>query len=283
VTALSAARSEQAPVRVVVVDDNEDLRVLLRLHFIRDGRFVVVGEAGNGKEAIVLAERTQPDVIVLDRRMPVMDGLEAMPAIRRVAPTAAIILYTTGEDPWTYQAAVDAGALEVLEKSGAPRSFVDRLVRTLIEKGSAKDCAVEVVVGPVSADAARVWVANTREIIEAVAANPGVVGTAIPDDVLELFRSFLRQWAAVAEGTDEFRWVAVARLDEIQHIVGYWATIDAMTDEQLEQLGVHWSPPEGQPFFQALTTGVLATLERHEVTHRLASRLAEQWAPYRVG
>jgi hypothetical protein len=58
--------------------------------------------------------------------------------------------------------------------------------------------------------------------------------------------------------------------------------MDAMTDEQLERPGVHWSPPDGQPFFQALTTGVLEMLRRHDETSRLASRLVAQWAPFRT-
>ena len=50
-----------------------------------------------------------------------------------------------------------------------------------------------------------------------------------------------------------------------------------MSDQQLEALGIHWSPPEGQPFFHALTAGVLRALERHEETKELAARLSTQW------
>jgi CheY-like chemotaxis protein len=230
-----------------------------------------------------MAEATQPDLIVLDRRMPILDGLAAMPEIRRVAPAATVVLYTANDDRASYQAALDAGALEVIEKTMGARRFVDQLVSVLVRKASQPDALVEVSVGPVRAEAARIWVANTRRIVEAFAAHPDVVGATVPDDVLELFRSFLDEWAAVAEGADEFRWVARSPIADIKRIVSYWATIDGMTDHQLDELGVHWSPPEGQPFFQALTTGVLATLERHEVTERLAARLVEQWAPYRDG
>jgi CheY-like chemotaxis protein len=279
--ALPATSGRVDPVRVVVVDDNEDLRVLLRLHFLRDGRFSVVGEAANGREAISVAEAQQPDVMILDRRMPVLDGLEAMPEIRRVSPNTAIVLYTANDDPWAYQAAVDAGALGVLEKTGVARGFVDKLVNALVQK-SDHGALVKISVGPVSAEAARVWIPNTRAIVGAFVANPDVVGATIPADIVELFESFFDEWEAVAAGGEEFRWVARAPIQDVKRIVSYWATIDAMTDEQLEQLGVAWSPPEGQPFFQALTTGILETLQRHEMTERLAERLVEQWAPFRT-
>ncbi len=265
-------------VRVVVVDDAEDIRLLLRLQFKRDPRFVIVGEAADGHEAIAVAEREQPDLLILDRQMPNLGGMEAIPEIRRRAPDTSIVLYTANTDPGTYQAALDAGALEVLDKVGASRGFVDRLVGALLEQASSDDAGIHVRVGPVSSQAARVWVANTRKIIDAVAAHPEIVGETIPGDVIELFRSFLDQWDGVAANTSEFRWVARANPADVSRIVNYWAAIDLMTDEQLDRLGIQWAPPEGEPFFHALTAGVLDALKRHEETRQLAARLGEQWA-----
>ena len=275
------ATADQADrVRVIVVDDATDVRLLLRMQLARDPRFEVVGEAADGVEAIELAEASQPDLVILDRQMPRLGGIEAMPELRRVAPQAAIVLYTAQTDPSTYHAALDAGAVQVLEKAGAARGFTNQLVRALVRGASAASDGIEIHVGPVASAAARVWVPNTRRIIEAVSAHPEVVGEQIPADVVELFLSFLQQWEAVAASTEEFRWVARADADAVARVVGYWATIDAMTDEQLRRLGVSWSPPEGAPFFAALTTGVLTALRRHDDTQRLAARLGEQWAPY---
>jgi DNA-binding NarL/FixJ family response regulator len=271
------------PVRVVVVDDADDIRMLLRLQFARDPRFVVVGEASNGYEAIAMAEAERPDLVVIDRQMPHLGGVEAIREIRRRAPGTAIVLYTANADLATSQAAVDAGALDVLEKAAVNRSFVDQLVETLIDRATASDETMAVRVGPVSAKAARVWISNTRTIIDAVAEHPEVLGEKIPDDVIELFRSFLSDWDAVAANSEEFRWVARARPADVTRIVSHWATIDSMTDEQLAVLGIHWAPPDGMPFFQALTAGVLEALGRHEATKRLAARLGEQWAPYQRG
>jgi hypothetical protein len=126
-----------------------------------------------------------------------------------------------------------------------------------------------------------VWVENTRKIIDAVAAHPEILGEEIPGDVIYLFRSFLDQWDVLAANTDEFRWEARANPDDVSRVVTYWATIDAMSDEQLQQLSISWAPPEGEPFFQALTVGVLDALRRHDETQQLASRLDEQWAAWR--
>ena len=271
---------DQSPIRVVIVDDFDDMRMLLRLQFARDERFIVVGEGADGHEAIALAEAEQPDLIILDRQMPRLGGTEAIPEIRARAPGAAIVLYTANTDPATSQAALDAGALDVLEKVGASRGFVDQLVDTLLRRASMADATIEVRVGPISANAARVWVANTRKILDAVGTHPEVLGETIPADVLDLFRSFLQQWDDVAANTEEFRWVARANIADVERIVSHWATIDLMTDEQLAQLGISWSPPDGEPFFVALTAGVLDALRRHEETQRLATRLGEQWAPY---
>ena len=269
------------PVRVVVVDDAEDLRFLLRLQFDRDPRFTVVGEAGDGRAAIDLAALEQPDLMILDRQMPGLGGLEAMPEIRSVSPKTAIILYTANADPGTCQAALDAGALHVLEKAGSGGRIVENLVGALVSRSMSEAATTEIKVGPVSSAAARAWVVNSIAILDAVQAHPEIIGEPIPADVVELFRSMLDQWRAVAESTDEFRWVARARPEDVRRIVEHWAVVDAMTDEQLRALGVSWAPPEAQPFFQALTTGVLDTLNRLEETERIISQLREQWAPYR--
>lgn len=266
------------PVRVVVVDDNDDVRMLLRVELGRDARFEVVGEAVDGNEAIALADALRPDLMVLDRSMPGLGGIEALPEIRRRSPETGIILYTAHSDALTDQAALSAGALGVLDKIAASLGFVDQLVGVVVGHGADPDATMELRVGPVPAAAARVWVANTRTIIDAVAAQPDVLDEPVPDEVLDLFRGFLDQWAEIAADATEFRWAARAHPDDVSRIVTQWATIDGMSDQQLQRLGVHWSPPEGEPFFHALTSGVLEALRRHEDTRRLAARLGRQWA-----
>lgn len=80
--------------RVLVVDDDPDLRFLLKMALDRDGVSMVIGEATNGREAIDVAREHQPDVIVLDQMMPLMTGTEAIPGLRAAAPTARIVMYS---------------------------------------------------------------------------------------------------------------------------------------------------------------------------------------------
>ncbi|MDQ3932733.1 MAG: response regulator transcription factor [Actinomycetota bacterium] len=78
--------------RVVLADDAEDLRAILRRLLENDGRFEVVAEAEDGHEAVQAAADYQPDVIVLDLSMPLLDGRGALPRIRAVAPSTRVIV-----------------------------------------------------------------------------------------------------------------------------------------------------------------------------------------------
>ena len=86
--------SEQDAWSVLLVDDTIDLRLLMRLALERTGRFKIVGEAGNGQEGVGLAEVLQPDLVVLDLNMPVMDGAEALPLIRAASPRSKIVIFS---------------------------------------------------------------------------------------------------------------------------------------------------------------------------------------------
>jgi DNA-binding NarL/FixJ family response regulator len=102
--------------RTVLVDDVEDLRALLRVLLLQDGRFDIVGEATNGEEAIGIVGRLRPDVVVLDLAMPIMDGLTALPALREAAPHARIVVLSGLPIEEMGTAAVDAGAVGYIEK-----------------------------------------------------------------------------------------------------------------------------------------------------------------------
>lgn len=101
--------------RVVVVDDTSDLRNLLRLVLVRGG-FEVVGEAADGRAGIEVARRTVPDIVLLDIAMPVMDGLEALPTLRRALPRAKIIAMSAFGATQMAARAVAAGADGYVQK-----------------------------------------------------------------------------------------------------------------------------------------------------------------------
>jgi signal transduction histidine kinase len=88
VTAVAGAER----IRVVLADDTEDVRHLVRVLLERAGGFEVVGEAADGVEVVEAAGRLQPDLVVLDLAMPAMDGLQALPRILKEAPHAKVVV-----------------------------------------------------------------------------------------------------------------------------------------------------------------------------------------------
>jgi CheY-like chemotaxis protein len=113
---------------VLLVDDNREFRTELRL-LLEDYGIEVVAEGQNGREAVELATRTDADVVLMDLRMPVMDGLEAARALRDRVPLLPVIILSAYEDPALEGEARSAKAYAYLVKgcSGA-------LVRDIVEQ-----------------------------------------------------------------------------------------------------------------------------------------------------
>ena len=109
--------------RTLLVDDVEDIRALLRLLMEQDGRFDIVAEASNGEEALALAERHQPNVVVLDLAMPVMDGLTAIPGLRAIVPDVRVVILSGFPAHQMGSATADAGAVGYIEKGRNIRSL----------------------------------------------------------------------------------------------------------------------------------------------------------------
>ena len=103
------------PIRVVVADDQELVRSGFSMILDAQPDIEVVGEAGNGVEAIAAVERHRPDVLLLDVRMPVMDGIEAARAVTAVSDCKVLILTTFDLDEYVYDA-LYAGASGFLLK-----------------------------------------------------------------------------------------------------------------------------------------------------------------------
>jgi DNA-binding NarL/FixJ family response regulator len=141
-------------IRVVLVDDHpvflEGLYTILRL---RDPEIEVVGTATNGEEALKSCEQLQPNVVLLDIKMPVMDGVEAARALKERFPATAIIMLTTFDDRPLIRDALGAGATGYLLKDAEVGQIV-AAIKQVSEKNIviSGDLALKLAVEPESAE-----------------------------------------------------------------------------------------------------------------------------------
>ncbi len=112
--------------RVLVVDDHPLTREALSSLLAQHG-FDVAGQASDGAEAIELAGRLQPDVVLLDLSMPELDGLTALPRLRERAPDAEVVVLTASGTEENLLAAIRAGAAGYLLKTESPERIADFL------------------------------------------------------------------------------------------------------------------------------------------------------------
>ena len=115
--------------RVLVVDDAADLRFLISLVLEDEPSWIIVGEAGDGAEAVAQAALHDPHLVLVDAAMPVMDGLETLPQLRSLLPDALLVMLTAFPRGTLEEAATDAGADACLDKM----NLVDDLVPSLRE------------------------------------------------------------------------------------------------------------------------------------------------------
>jgi DNA-binding NarL/FixJ family response regulator len=104
------------PIRILIVDDHSVVRQGLRMFLSLDSELEVIGEAGNGQEAIEMVKKNQPDVVLMDLLMPVMDGISATQVIRRDYPDSEVIALTSVLEDASVVNAVRAGAIGYLLK-----------------------------------------------------------------------------------------------------------------------------------------------------------------------
>lgn len=116
-------------IRVLIVDDQQLVRAGLRMLCETDDELEVVGQAASGGEAVRLAEQTTPDVILMDLRMPGMDGIRATERILAMRPSIRIVVLTTFDDDDHLYPALAAGACGFLVKDASPTDLLDGIRR----------------------------------------------------------------------------------------------------------------------------------------------------------
>lgn len=113
--------------RVVVIDDEFGARLQVELAIAESPRLRLAGQADNGMRGSELVETVQPDIVVLDLSMPIMDGYEALPLIRRLCPTARVLVRSSHDEADAWPRARDLGALEFIPKFLDPAVLLERL------------------------------------------------------------------------------------------------------------------------------------------------------------
>ena len=133
--AATAGTSDDGSLRVVIVDDDPELRQLARALLSRDGRWHVVGEAGDGAHGLKLLALLQPDVCLLDVRMPV-PGDAVLPYMIRAAPSCMIAVYSGGDSEPDRTRLLALGAFAFYPKSQSA-DLADRLAEDYLRFASA--------------------------------------------------------------------------------------------------------------------------------------------------
>ena len=117
-----------ASINVLIADDHRLFAEALEVILAGDDRITVVGHASDGKEAVKLAKKLKPDVVLMDISMPVMDGIEAAEAIRKANVDASILMLTGSNSRTDVDRARQAGAAGYVTKDRIASELIDAIV-----------------------------------------------------------------------------------------------------------------------------------------------------------
>jgi DNA-binding NarL/FixJ family response regulator len=198
----------------LIVDDHEVVREGLRLSLSRASNIRVVGEASDGESAIALAERRRPNVVIMDVRMPGMDGLQATKQISEKLPEVAVLIFTAYSERSLLSRGLESGAKGYILKE-APHATLLRA----IEKVAAGDGYVDPALMPAfltGKDQNEMLTGREREILQLLAD-----GMSNADVATKLFisqetvKSHVRHILAKLEADTRTHAVAIALRESI--------------------------------------------------------------------
>jgi DNA-binding NarL/FixJ family response regulator len=130
------------PRRILIVDDSAYVRRSMRALFAGQRDFEICGEATDGQDGIEKAEKLNPDLIILDLSMPVMNGLDAARALRLTRPAIPIILYSLYSDEAVQAEAIAAGIRAVVSKADMD-DLIDIAIAIFKDEGRSKASSQE--------------------------------------------------------------------------------------------------------------------------------------------
>jgi DNA-binding NarL/FixJ family response regulator len=114
-------------IKLLLVDDQPGVLMGLRMQLALEPDLDVVGEAQDGEEAILQAHALKPDVIIMDARMPNMDGIEATQALHKLQPTSNVVILSLHDDAHTRAQARSAGAVAFVAKHEPPETLLNAI------------------------------------------------------------------------------------------------------------------------------------------------------------
>ena len=121
----------RGPSRIIIADDHPLFRSAIRQTLERHSNLEVVGEAANGRQAIELCRRLRPELVLMDLRMPEMDGIAATHAIKREFPATSVLILTALEEPSELSNSLEAGAAGYILKHAPAARITDAVRRVL--------------------------------------------------------------------------------------------------------------------------------------------------------
>jgi NarL family two-component system response regulator LiaR len=128
---MTQKQTEEKPIRVVLVDDHQQMHQIVRATLAATTDIKLVGQGANGQEGIALCEQLQPDVVLMDVVMPVMDGIEATKALHERLPAIKVLVLSSFQDHESVYAMLRYGAVGYLVKSSLAQDLTETIRSTV--------------------------------------------------------------------------------------------------------------------------------------------------------